>query len=232
MRTSQQKVAYVPAKKLRTSRYNFPRFRTTETSFWLALRKIVAAHPLTFCARNASTPGAGAIVAPVSSLLGALHWVSSERLMPALTFVVVLSMLAAPRVVLAICIPDHSLWGGREVEGRAARGVCVVAHASGLFWLRALQAYLGFPRRANRARYMPSFPPGIPSPPTSDSCEVEVPPYYVSLHVRARVSARGIVNSSTRAHGRARPRPRPRAGARRKRPRREGHYLIRRNLLI
>ena len=63
---------------------------------------------------------------------------------------------------------------------------------------------------------MPSFPPGIPSPPTSDSCEVEVPPYYVSLHVRARVSARGIVNSSTRAHGRARPRPRPRAGARRK----------------
>ena len=160
VRTSQQNFAYVPAKicvrpskKLRTSRYNFPRFRTTETSFWLALRKIVAAHPLTLCARDASTPGAGAIVAPVSSLLGALHWVSSERLMPALTFVVVLSMLAAPRVVLAICIPDHSLWGGREVEGRATRGVCAVAHASGLFWLRALQAYFGFPRRTNRARY-------------------------------------------------------------------------------
>ena len=73
--------------------------------------------------------------------------------MPALTFVVVLSMPAAPRVVLVICIPGHSLWGGREVEGRAARGVCAVAHASGLFWLSALQAYLGSPRRTNRARY-------------------------------------------------------------------------------
>ena len=153
LRTSQHSFAYVPAKICVRPDTIFPRFRTTETSFWLALRKIVAAHPLTFCARNASTPGAGAIVAPVSSLLGALHWVSSERLMPALTFVVVLSMLAAPRVVLAICIPDHSLWGGREVEGRAARGVCAVAHASGLFWLSALQAYLGFPRRTNRARY-------------------------------------------------------------------------------
>ena len=64
------------------------------------------------------------------------------------------------------------------------------------------------------ARVMPSFPPGIPSPPTSDSCEVEVPPYYVSLHVRARVSARGIVNSSTRAHTAARARARARAPAR------------------
>ena len=137
---------------MRTSSYNFSEVPHDRNKFLACAQEDCCCSPADIL-RAECVHSWGWRDPPASSLLGALHWVSSERLMHALIFVVVLSILAAPRVVLAICISDHSLWGGREVEGRAARGVCAVAHASGLFWLRALQAYLGFPRRANRARY-------------------------------------------------------------------------------
>ena len=99
-------------------------------------------------------------------------------------------MFAAPHVALAICMPGHWLSGCREVEGRAARGVFVVTHAS-VFWAERVAdvsklpapdkscAFRKVPRPANHPRRL--------LVPARSKCN-----QFTVAYMFARVSVRGI----------------------------------------